>query len=245
MVHGGAWTANDRTTPWYVCEQLAKRGLTVLSLDFRCGPKFTHPAASADVVAGIKFLRAHTSHFEIDSESIGIIGSSSGGHLALFCGLNSQRDDLQTTESRDLDGTFKSLPEVSARPAYIVALWPVSNPTYRYQYALNHQRKDLVRAHDGYFRSERAMDDASVQRTLRTKESEDPPPTFVVQPGLDANVPLAMTLDLIDALQERQGEVVYRFLPGLPHAFAYQPSADSELCCHYVWQFISDQLTKF
>ena len=53
MVHGGAWTANDRTTPWVMCEALAAAGMLVASLDFRCGPDFKHPTASADIAAGI------------------------------------------------------------------------------------------------------------------------------------------------------------------------------------------------
>ena len=47
---------------------------------------------------------------------------------------------------------------------------------------------------------------------------------MIVQPGEDANVPAAMTLDLVSSYQARNGSVQYRYLPGLPHAFAYQPS---------------------
>ncbi|HAO55994.1 MAG TPA: hypothetical protein DCR03_10310, partial [Gammaproteobacteria bacterium] len=57
MLHGGAWTANDRTTPWAVCEGLAARGMTVFSLDFRCGPQFQHPSAVSDIAAGIRWFK--------------------------------------------------------------------------------------------------------------------------------------------------------------------------------------------
>lgn len=242
MVHGGAWTANDRTTPWYVSSSLARKGLTVLSLDFRCGPNFGHPSASADVVAGVRFLRYHAKEFDVDSGSIGLIGSSSGGHLVLFAGLNSHRADLQGTNICFGEGSFGAVLDVSASPAYIVALWPVSNPTYRYEFAQKEGREDLVRAHDGYFGSLQQMNDASVQRTLRSGEATDPPPVMVVQPGNDANVPEEMTLDLIQALQERDAEVTYRYMAQLPHAFAYQPSTEAERCCEYVWDFVRDQL---
>ena len=124
MVHGGAWTANDRTTPWFVSESLARKGLTVLSLDFRCGPNFTHPAASADVVAGIRFLRFHAKEFGVHAESVGLIGSSSGGHLVLFAGMNSQREDHQTTQICVDEERFEEVRDITASPAYIVALWP-------------------------------------------------------------------------------------------------------------------------
>ena len=242
MVHGGAWTANDRTTPWFVSESLARKGLTVLSLDFRCGPNFTHPSASCDVVAGVRFLRYHAKEFGVSSESIGLIGSSSGGHLALFAGLNSHREDHQMTQIRVEDTEFEDGRDISANPAYIVALWPVSDPEYRYLFAQSTGRDDLVRAHKGYFGSFEQMEDASVQRTLRSGEAIQPPPTMVVQPGNDANVPEELTMDLIQALQERNTEVTYRYMANLPHAFAYRPSSDAHRCCEYIWTFVRDQL---
>lgn len=242
MVHGGAWTANDRTTPSFVSESLARKGLTVLSLDFRCGPNFTHPSASADVVAGLRYFRLHAKEFGVRSESIGLIGSSSGGHLVLFAGLNSHREDHQTTQVRIDDDRFEEARDLSAIPAYIVALWPVSNPVFRYRFAQSSGRDDLVRAHDGYFGSMQLMEDASVQRTLRSGDAIQPPPTMVVQPGNDANVPEEMTMDLIQALQERNAEVTYRYMANLPHAFAYRPSADAHRCCEYIWSFVRDRL---
>lgn len=242
MVHGGAWTANDRTTPWFVSESLARKGMTVLSLDFRCGPDFVHPSASADVVAGLRFLRSHANKFGVDSDSIGLIGSSSGGHLVMFAGLNSRREDHQSTNIRSGDKQFGKALNIAADPAYIVALWPVSNPSYRYEFAQRQGRNELVRAHDGYFESVQRMEDASVQRTLRSGEAMQPPPIMVVQPGNDANVPEEMTLDLIKALQERNAEVTYRYMAGLPHAFTYRPSPDAERCCEYIWEFLKDQL---
>ncbi len=245
VVHGGAWTVNDRTTPWLVSEYLASKGLTVLSLDFRCGPDHKHPAASCDVVAGVRYLRLHAAEFGIDPATIGLIGSSSGGHLALFAGMNFRREDHQATKISTEEGVFKRESEISAAPAYIVALWPVSDPPCRYQYAKTTGRKDLVQAHDGYFQTLDCMVDASVQRTLRDGESDDPPPVMIVQPGNDANVPEPMTIDLIGALQDRKGEVAYRYMPGLPHAFAYSPSPASELCCDYVWNFVSENISRF
>ncbi|MCY4144621.1 MAG: alpha/beta hydrolase [Gammaproteobacteria bacterium] len=244
MVHGGAWTVNDRSTPWFVSESLARNGLTVLSLDFRCGPDHQHPTASCDVVAGVRFLRQHAKAFKINPASIGLIGSSSGGHLALFAGLNSRRSDHQSTRVSTGRGSFANAEEISAAPTYIVALWPVSDPLYRYEFAKATGRDDLVQAHDGYYKSLDCMADACVQRTLRSGEADVPPPVMIVQPGNDANVPKPMTLDLIDALQERECEVTYRFMPGLPHAFAYKPSPESEVCCDYVWNFIRENLCR-
>lgn len=242
MVHGGAWTANDRTTPWVVCEALARKGLTVLSLDFRCGPDHRHPAASADIAAGMRFFKLHSDEFGIDANRIGIIGSSSGGHLVLYTGLLPDVPEHRTTAVKVDSTTFDSDSDESAEPAYIVALWPVSNPMYRYSYAKRVNRAELIAAHDGYFGSEAVMVEASVQRVLGEVVNLHPPPTLIVQPGEDSNVPEAMTLDLLRMLQSRDADLTYRYMPRLPHAFAYEPSPDSERCADYVWSFIREKL---
>ncbi len=240
MVHGGAWTANDRTTPWVMCEALATAGMLVASLDFRCGPNFQHPTASADIAAGVRYVRVHADELQVDPNTLGLIGSSSGGHLVLLTALKPDALEHMTTPILDSDDGVVSL--CSAEVHYVVALWPVSDPPVRYRYAEETGRSELVAAHDGYFGSLDQMQNASIQRILRSNEATHVPPVMIVQPGEDANVPEAMTLDLVAAYQQRDGLVHYRYLPGLPHAFAYQPSKATDTLAMDVLAFIKQQI---
>lgn len=237
MVHGGAWTTNDRLTPSVMSRQLANRGLVVFSLDFRCGPTFQHPAASADIASGIRYFRSHAEAFKIRPDTIGLIGSSSGGHLVLFTALQPNVPMHQTTSVLDSGEAF-----VDASVSYVVALWPVSNPLARFEYALEVGRHELVRAHQGYFGSRETMHQGSVQRVIRSREYTHIPPTFIVQPGADANVPQYMTNDLLAAFRGVGHEIEYLHMPELPHAFAYEASADTDRCESAVWDFIRSQL---
>ena len=237
MVHGGAWTANDRHTPSVMSRLLANRGLVVFSLDFRCGPAFQHPSASADIAAGIRYFRNHADTLGINADKIGLIGSSSGGHLVLFTALQPNIPMHQTTPVLDSEQG-----SADASVAYVVALWPVSNPLARFEYALEIGRQELVRAHQGYFGSRETMHQASVQRVIRSRAFTHLPPTFIVQPGEDANVPQFMTNDLLAAFRGVGHEVDYLHMPGLPHAFAYEASADTDRCEAAVWDFISPLL---
>ena len=241
MLHGGAWTANDRTTPWAVCEGLAACSMTVFSLDFRCGPQFQHPSAVSDIAAGIRWFKSQAEKFDIDPNDIGLIGSSSGGHLALFTGLVPDEPSHRTTKVRLDDGAFIES-EISAEVMYIIALWPVSDPAGRYQYALENAREDLVRAQNGYFGSITAMQDAGIQNILRQKKFTHLPSVMLVQPGEDQNVPEKHTIDLLTALQSQKAEVSYHYMPGLPHAFAYNSSKDTDRLINYIWLFIQDGL---
>src|SRR5712691_4081521 len=82
--HGGAWNRFDRTIGVHHGRGLAAAGLVVASLDFRQGPDHKHPTASADVAAGVRWLRAHARRLSVDPARVGLVGQSSGGHLALL-----------------------------------------------------------------------------------------------------------------------------------------------------------------
>ena len=226
MVHGGAWTSNDRHTPVVVCEDLARYGFTVFSLDFRDGRNGKHPCAVQDITAGIRHVRANAADLDVDSDAIGLIGSSSGGHLVLLAAIQPDIGAHRGT-AVDLGGSMGDASDVSAAVSCVVALWPVSDPLLRFRYARDVGREELVAAHLRYYDDEEHMNAASVQRALGAGEAERTPPLLLVQPGEDANVPRRMTLDLVRAYQDAGGVLHYLFYPGLPHAFAYQVSAET------------------
>ena len=222
MVHGGAWTSNDRHSPHVVCRALAKAGYRVFSLDFRDGRNGKHPCAVQDITAGIRYVRARAVDFGIDADRIAMIGSSSGGHLALLSAIQPDIPDHRGTPT-----TVDGADGLSARVCCVVALWPVSDPQRRLGHARETGREELVSAHFRYYRDEAHMREASVQRRLREGEAQRLPPLMLVQPGEDANVPRDMTLDLLRAYQDAGGTVHYLFYPGLPHGFAYGASAET------------------
>ena len=223
MVHGGAWTSNDRHAPEVLCLDLASRGLSVFSLDFRDGRNGKHPCAVQDITAGIRYVRARATAFGVDPDRIGLIGSSSGGHLVLLAAIQPDIDAHRGTPiNADVDAE-----SVTAGVCCVVALWPVSDPLFRYRYARRVGREELVAAHRRYYRDETHMREASVQRALLEGEARNLPPLLVVQPGEDANVPRQMTLELLGAYQDAGGVLDYRFCPGLPHGFAYRASPET------------------
>lgn len=239
MVHGGAWTVNDRLTPHVVSQALALRGMTVFSLDFRDGRNGKHPCAVQDIAAGIRWVRANADRFEIDPERIGLIGSSSGGHLVLLAAIQPDVAAHRGTPFA-VDEDFRDAP-VSAEVGYVIALWPVSDPLVRFRHAQASDRKELVAAHRRYYRDEDHMAQASVQRTLAAGEAQTVPPLLLVQPGADRNVPQEMTLDLLREYQRAGGDLRYLFYPGLPHAFAYQASPETDRLLDETWPFIEGQ----
>jgi acetyl esterase/lipase len=87
-VHGGAWMGGtSRNAAAYadfpaVLADLAARGYVAASLNYRLGNEARWPAASEDVDAAIRWLRAHAGEYGIDKARVAIWGGSAGGQLA-------------------------------------------------------------------------------------------------------------------------------------------------------------------
>jgi len=126
------------------------------------------------------------------------------------------------------DAGFATADDLDASVRYVIALWPVSDPAYRYEYAKRVRRSELVKSHESFFGDLERMRQASVPRLLQAKEARQLPPLFVVHAGKDANIPREMTLDLVTSYQTAGGRLTYQVYPNQPHAFGHRPSADTD-----------------
>lgn len=230
-VHGGAWNANDRTTGVLHGRALAAAGLVIASLDFRQGPAHQHPAASEDIAAGVRWLRGNARELGVDAQRIGIVGSSSGGQLALLHALTSTGD---------------------AAVACVLALYPVADPLARYTYALGREHeppppsgfnaKRLIASSRAYFADEAAMADASVTRIAASGRARAMPPAFVAQPELDDNVPAEITEAFVRAYRGAGGTVEHTHFPGMRHGFMTAASPSHDQCVDLMREFIAKHL---
>jgi acetyl esterase/lipase len=236
-VHGGAWSHFDRRADAHFDRALAASGAVVLALDFRQGAEHRWPASLCDVLAGVRFLRAHAAKFEVSEEQIGLVGGSSGGHLCLVAALCPETAAFLGTPIEGADAA-----SISARTAFVLALWPIADPLARYRYLeplLSESdaergpsfRPDLLRSsQQGHFGDEANMDRASVVRILREKEFQALPPIWVAHPELDRNVTLEMSQALVDAYRAAGGPAELEVFPEVGHGFANFPGPVAAPC---------------
>ena len=246
-VHGGAWARLDRTVGAPHSRALAACGLVVASLDFRQGPAHQHPAASADVAAGVRYVRAHAGHLGVDPRRIGLLGSSSGGQLALLVAVKPGAPDHAGTPIVRPDGPLDNASGDDS-VAFVIALYPVADPLARYRYALSRlndpavpggfNAAGLIAGHRGYFADEAAMEDASVTRIVAAGEARALPPVWLAQPGSDDNVPAAITDALVQAYEKAGGRIERVRFPGAAHSFIQRPGADTDKCIALMREFV-------
>ena len=177
-VHGGAWARSDRTGDAILCGALAASGVVVVALDFRQAPDHRFPIASADVAAGVRYARAHAERLHVDPARIGLLGSSSGGQLALLHAVKPDAPEAAGTPIVRPDGSLDPAAG-DARVAFVMALYPVADPLARYHYALSREHeppppsgfdaKRLIASHRAFFADEAAMEAASVTRLVGSR----------------------------------------------------------------------------
>ena len=251
-VHGGAWTRLDRTTGAILGRGLAACGIVVVAVDFRMGPDHKHPAASADVAAGLRWVRAHAGRLGIDPSRVGIAGSSSGGHLASLLAVTPKAAFHEGTPIIMPDGSLDTSPgDLSV--AFAMVAYPVCDPLARYRYVLS--RKDeppqpsgfsaqrLIDAHNGFFRDEAHMAEMSVTRIVASGEAGALPPMWLGQPELDDNVPAPITDAFVQAYQRAGGTIERSYFPGAKHGFMQSAGGPSEKGVALMRDFAGRQLS--
>ena len=180
-LHGGAWTAGDRSGCADRDEVLATAGIAAAALDFRDGED-GYIASMVDINFAVRWLKRHAGELGIDAGRIGLVGQSSGGHLAMLAAM------------RPDDARYTALP-LSGRPALdaavrcVAMVWPVINPLSRYRHALRLRGYDdppawvgnIPERHDRYWGDEAAMAEGNPMLALERGEAVATPPALWVQ----------------------------------------------------------------
>jgi acetyl esterase/lipase len=250
-VHGGAWSRLDRTAGELHGRGLAACGLVVVAVDFRQGPDHKHPAASADVAAGVRWVRAHANRLGVDPRRVAIVGSSSGGQLALLLAVTPGAPTHAGTPIVRPDGSLDAAAGDDS-VMFALALYPVADPLARFQYVLARAAEPappsgfdanrLVAAHRGFFPSEEAMAEASITRIVSTGKARALPPVFCAQPEPDDNVPAAITEAFVSAYRAAGGRIEHERFPGVGHGFMQRAGAEADKCLALMRDFIGRQL---
>jgi len=82
LIHGGGWKTGDRSLQENLAKALAARGYVAAVIDYRLSLEEPFPAAVYDVKDAIKWLKAHSEEYGLDTNMMAISGSSAGGQIA-------------------------------------------------------------------------------------------------------------------------------------------------------------------
>jgi acetyl esterase/lipase len=181
-LHGGAWTEGDLNGCQARDEVLAEAGIAAAALDFRQAGD-GYPTSLVDINYAVRWLKAHAAELNVDADRIGVVGQSSGGHLAMLSAMRPR--DLRYAEI-ELDAGAQP---VDASVRCVGMLWPVINPLSRYRRVRRLRDEEntpawvgnLPERHDLYWISEQTMDEGNPMLALERGETLEMPPALWVQ----------------------------------------------------------------
>ena len=133
LVHGGGWLIGTRWWKSWYGHRLAENGYIAATIDYRMLPRNPFPACLHDCKAAIRWLRLHADEYGIDSERIGVLGDSAGGHLALFLGVTLPSDGLEGATN----------PGASSAVQAVVSLYGVADLT-DYEPIIPRDKRDKI-----------------------------------------------------------------------------------------------------
>ncbi len=234
-LHGGAWNNKDRGANAMMDESLARSGILVVAIDLTRAPEAPYPSSVQDANYGVRWLKSKASAWGGDPATLGVLGSSTGGHLALLLGM------------RPRDARYNAIPltggsGIDAAVAYVATRSPISDPYARFLNAEKLKREAMVQKTRNWFVPWEAIYEANPQQILERREKVSLPPLLVMQGALDDNVLPAVQKKFAETYRAAGAQCQYEEFEGCEHEWVAKPGPQTDRAREMVKRFIARQL---
>jgi acetyl esterase/lipase len=212
-IHGGGWMGGSKF-PCPVALMVLK-GYAVASVEYRFSQKAKFPAQIQDCQAAIRWLRAHAQDYNFDTEHVGAVGGSAGGHLSALVGTAGGKNAFPKIGGNE---------ELSDRVQAVCDIFgPTDFSTVVQQAAEDKNVKNIFE-----FNTPKDPYSSLIGTKLDDKEkadavspvhyvSKDNPPFVILHGTHDTLVPYAQSEEFAGVLKEKGVEVWLQKLPGSGH----------------------------
>jgi acetyl esterase/lipase len=235
-LHGGAWNTKDRTANEPMDRAVAASGVLVVAIDMTLAPEAPYPASVQDANHGVRWLKTRAAEWNGDARDLGVLGSSSGGHVAQLLGLR-PRDPRYGAIRLAVD------PEVDATVAYVATRSPISDTFARYQQAERMQREAMLGNNRAYFRPWETIFEGNPQQILDRREAVSLPPMLIMQGALDDNVLPALQEKFAASYRAAGGDCELRVFEGCEHEWVARPGPRTDRAHEVLKAFIARVLS--
>jgi len=234
-LHGGAWTRKDRFAEEPMDRALAASGVVVVAIDMTLSGEAPYPANVQDANYGLRWVKAKAAEWRGDPSSVGIYGSSTGGHIAILLAM------------RPRDPRYNAIPlevasNVDAGVAYVACRSPITDPYARWQQAEKMKRDTLINASKQYFQPWDSIHESNPQEMLERREPVTLRPLLIMQGDLDDNVLPATQKKFADTYRAAGGDVRYELFEHSEHEWTGKPGPQTTRAQEMVKAFIAQKI---
>ena len=230
-LHGGAWNNKDRFANEPMDRAVAQSGVLVVAVDLTLAPEAPYPASVQDGNYGVRWLKSKAAEWNGEAAVLGVLGSSSGGHVAQLLGL------------RPRDPRYNSIPlpgaNVDATVAYIATRSPISDTVARFQQAEKMKRANMIKSNQTYFKPWDTISEANPQQIVERREAATLPPMLIMQGALDDNVLPAVQEKFAATYRAAGGQCELHVFEGCEHEWVAKPGPQTDRAHEMVRGFIA------
>jgi len=235
-LHGGAWNNKDRFANEPMDLAIAASGVLVVAIDMTLAPEAPYPASVQDANYGVRWLKARATTWNGDPTTIGVLGSSTGGHIAELIGMRPR-------DARYGAIPLPAAPAVDATIGYIATRSPISDPYARYEQAERMKREGMMKNSRTYFNPWETIFEANPQLILERRERVTLPPILIMQGALDDNVLPALQEKFAATYTAAGGDCRLQVFEGCEHEWVAKPGPQTDRAHEMVKAFIAEQVT--
>ena len=234
-LHGGAWNNKDRRAEEPMDRAVAASGVLVVAIDMTLAAEAPYPACVQDANYGVRWLKSQAAGWNGDPSTVGVYGSSSGGHVA------------QLLAMRPRDARYNAIPltaapHLDATVAYVATRSPISDPYARFQQAEAMKRENMVKNNKTFFNPWDTIYEANPQQMLERREAVTLVPLLIMQGGLDDNVLPALQEKFTATYKAAGGDCQLHVFEGSEHEWVAKPGPHTDRAREMVKAFIARQL---
>ena len=234
-LHGGAWNNKDRTANEPMDRAVAASGVLVVAVDLTLAPEAPYPASVQDGNYAVRWLKSKAAEWNGAAANLGVLGSSSGGHVAELLGM------------RPRDLRYNAIPlggdaQADATVAYVATRSPISDTVARFQQAEKMKRESMIKNNKTYFRPWETLVESNPQGILDRREPVSLPPLLIMQGALDDNVLPAVQEKFAASYRAAGGECELHVFEGCEHEWVAKPGPQTDRAHEMVKAFIARQL---
>ncbi len=234
-LHGGAWSRKDRYANEPMARAIAAAGMLVVSPDLRISSEAPYPACVQDAHYAIRWLKHKALGWNGDPTHFGVLGSSSGGHVA-------QLIAMRPRDARYAALPLPEAPHLDATIAYLATRSPISNPVARRAQAEKKGNAAMMKKSDTFFGTPDSIHDGNPQEILDRKEKVQLPPLLIMQGELDDNVIPPIQEKFAATYRAAGGECQLEIFKDCEHEWTAVPSPEADRSHEMVMAFIAKQL---
>ncbi|MBV9596827.1 MAG: alpha/beta hydrolase [Chloroflexi bacterium] len=221
-VHGGGWMQGSRRRlppnlfKHRLHDRMVEHGYAVAAIDYRLAREAPFPGMLLDLLAAIRWLRAHAAGFNLDARRVVVWGESAGGHMAAMIAVCTRLEGVART------GEYFEQPEQTQAVVDWYGPSDFTRPAVRAA-ASSSQESPRTPEHPIQV-MQQSCDWSLADMSPATYVRADLPPILLAHGSADEQVPVDQSRSFYAKLRAAGAEVDYMEVEGAMHVWVNAPS---------------------